>query len=361
MLLYQIGLTLLPGIGVKLAKNLVAYAGGVEAVFKQKAKSLAAIPGISQKIARSIVRQSVLSRAEKEVRFIEKNNIQTRFYLDDDYPNRLKYCDDNPVLLFGKGEIEWNPKRVISIVGTRNATAYGKKHVDEFVEGLKEAGVCIVSGMAYGIDIQAHRAAVRNNMSTIAVVGHGLDRLYPQVHNSTLRKMKKNGGVITEFLSGTIPDRENFPKRNRIIAGFSDATLVVESGKRGGSMITAELALSYSRDVFAVPGDLGREYSEGCNALIHTQKANLVRGVNDILKVMNWQAQEKKQVQITMFAELSDEEQTLLDILKAGSPVTIDDLSLRAGLSISKTSVNLLNLEFKGMIRSLPGKVYELS
>lgn len=359
---YQIGLTLLPGIGVKLAKNLVAYTGSVEGVFKQKIKALVTIPGINDNLAKAIANHTVLKRAEAEIKFIEKNNVQTRFYLDDDYPNRLKYCDDNPILLFAKGNFNWNPEKLIAIVGTRNATEYGYKYVKEFVEGLKDANPYIISGMAYGIDITAHKAALKNQLPTIAIVGHGLDRLYPALHKETLEKMMDNGGVITEFLSQTIPDRENFPKRNRIIAGLSDATLVVESGRKGGSIITAELALSYSRDVFAIPGNLENKFSIGCNSLIHTQKATLVRGPNDILKVMNWfPKRKKKTVQKSLFLELTETEQKIYDELKLNGSCPIDKLTVKIGLSMSKTSVNLLSLEFKGVIKTLPGKVYALA
>ena len=362
-LLYQIALTLLPGIGPKLAKNLVAYSGSVEGVFKQKLKTLVTIPGINYKLAKAIENHSVLKRAEDEVNFVEKNKIQTRFYLDDDYPNRLKYCDDNPILLFAKGDFNWNPEKSIAVIGTRNATKYGYKHTCNFIEGLKETKAYIVSGMAYGIDITAHREALKQNLPTLAVVAHGLDRLYPAVHQSTLDKMLANhGGIITEFLSGTKPDRENFPKRNRIIAGLTDATLVVESGKKGGSIITAELALSYSRDVFAIPGNIENKFSLGCNGLIHTQKATLVRGPQDLLKVMNWFTKRKKKtIQKSLFVELNETEQLIYDELKLNGSTTIDKLTLKIGLTMSKTSIGLLNLEFKGVVKTLPGKVYALA
>ena len=351
----------MPGIGVKHAKNLVAYTGSVEGIFEQKIKALVTIPGINYNLAKAISNHSVFKRAEEEVEFVEKNNIQTRFYLDDDYPNRLKYCDDNPILLFGKGNFKWNPEKAISVVGTRNATDYGYKHVKSFLSGLKEANPYVISGMAYGIDIAAHREALKNELVTIAVVGHGLDRLYPSVHQPVLDKMMENGGIVTEFLSKTNPDRENFPKRNRIIAGISDATIVIESGRKGGSIITAELALSYSRDVFAVPGNLENKFSIGCNSLIHTQKANLVRGPKDVLKVMNWFAKRKKKsIQKSLFIELTEEEQLIYDELKANGSCVIDELAMKLKISISKTSVNLLNMEFKGVVTTLPGKVYDL-
>ena len=227
--------------------------------------------------------------------------------------------------------------------------------------GLCKAGVSVVSGMAYGIDIHAHRAALKNNLSTIAIVAHGLDRLYPSIHRDVLAQMMEKGGVITEFMSGSNPDRENFPKRNRIIAGFSDATLVVESGARGGSMISAEIAASYNRDVFALPGNIGSPMSEGCNYLIHTQKATLVRGAKDIKKVMNWHEKEaKKPVQTTLFVELDEVEQKIISLLHHKGGCTIDTISIEIGFPVSKTSVHLLNLEFKGLIVSLPGKVYKV-
>jgi DNA processing protein len=245
------------------------------------------------------------------------------------------------------------------VVGTRTASNYGKKQCDSIIQELASTRLSIVSGMAYGIDIHAHRAALKYNLPTLAVVAHGLDRLYPSVHKDTLDLMFENGGVITEFMSGSNPDRENFPKRNRIIAGFSDATLVVESGARGGSMISAEIAASYNRDVFAVPGNNGSRMSEGCNYLIHTQKATLVRGGKDIKKVMNWiDKRSADPVQTSLFTDLNEDERKLLSYLHHKGASTIDTISIEIGLPISKTSVHLLNLEFKGLIVSLPGKVY---
>jgi DNA processing protein len=360
-LLYQLSIMLIPGVGSRNSKQLISHCGGASQVFKEKANTLAKIDGIGEIIARSIRHFSNFKEAEDEVKFIQKNNIITRFYNEDDFPFRLKHCIDGPILLFGKGNIEWNPKKALSVVGTRTASNYGRKQCESIIQELASTRLSIISGMAYGIDIHAHRAALKFNLPTVAVVAHGLDRLYPSVHKETLELMFENGGVITEFMSGSNPDRENFPKRNRIIAGFSDATLVVESGARGGSMISADIAASYNRDVFAVPGNNGSRMSEGCNYLIHTQKATLVRGGKDIKKVMNWMEKlPADPIQTTLFTDLNEDERKVLSYLHLKGACTIDTISIAIELPMSKTSVHLLNLEFKGLIQSLPGKVYKV-
>lgn len=360
-LILQISIGQIPGIGAKLAKHLISSCGSVEAVFKEKVKALSKIDGISGTLARNITNFRNFSLAEDEVRFIQKNKIQTRFYTDADYPFRLKFCSDAPLLLFGKGSINWNPSRAISIVGTRRISSYGKEQCKSIIQDLAPSNAQIISGMAYGVDICAHRAALNNRLPTVAVVAHGLDRLYPAVHRNTLIDMLEQGGVVTEFLSGSNPDRENFPKRNRIIAGMSDATLVIESGAKGGSMITADIASSYSRDVFAVPGNNGSEISAGCNYLIHTQKATLIRNAADILKVMNWQNNPKIPVQQTsLFVNLDEDEEKIISFLLQNGPSTIDEICFQMSLAMSKVSSLLLGLEFKSCILSLPGKVYRL-
>ena len=360
-LLYQIAITQIPGIGTRLAKQLIVKLGSAQLVFKEPFKALSQLNGINQNLARNIKNFDQIANAKKEIDFIQRHNISTRFFQDDDYPFRLKFCSDGPLLLFGKGQIEWNPKRVLSIVGTRRASVYGKKQCNSIIEDLQSSKLTIISGMAYGIDICAHRAAVKNNIATVAVVAHGLDRLYPAVHRNTLVEMMAQGGVITEFPSGTIPDRENFPKRNRIIAGLSDATLVIESGAKGGSMITADIAASYNRDVFAIPGNNGSPMSEGCNYLIHCQKAGLIRHAGDIKKIMNWVDKKKpSSIQTALFVDLNEEEKSIVSLLHHSGPSGIDDICLQTKFPMSKTSVLLLNLEFKGMVQSLPGKVYLL-
>lgn len=362
MLLYQIGLTLLPGVGDVLGKKLVAYCGGVEAVFKQKKKALEKVPGIGQKLVNAILSQTVLQRAEEEIAFIEKNNITPLFYLDKKYPSRLKNCIDSPIMLYFKGNADFNVPKIISIVGTRKATEYGKEICEKIVKDLKSQDVLVVSGLAYGIDTCAHKASLDNNLKTVAVLGHGLDRIYPYLNKSLSEKITDHGGLLTEFMSKTKPDRENFPRRNRIIAGVADGTLVVEAARSGGALITAEIANSYNRDVFSVPGRIGDTWSAGCNHLIKTNKAHLVQSAEDILYIMGWQQanQVKPRIQRELFIELAPEEEKITDVLRMEDTMGIDDICLKTSMPTSKVAAALLNLEFQGLVRVLPGKVYKL-
>mgnify|MGYP000884165082 CR=1 FL=1 len=361
MLLYQIGLTLLPGVGDVLGKKLVAYCGGVEEVFRQSRKSLEKIPGIGVKLVDSIVNQKVLFRAEEEIRFIEKYNITPLFYLDKKYPARLKNCDDGPIMLFFKGNADMNVARVVSMVGTRKATDYGKSVCEKIIEDLKAYGILVISGLAYGIDTCAHRAALEQNLMTVAVLGHGLDMIYPYLNRHLAEKMVDQGGLLTEFMSKTKPDRENFPRRNRIIAGLADATIVIEAAKTGGALITAEIANSYSRDVFSVPGRIGDPWSEGCNSLIKTNKAALVQRAADVAYIMGWEKQGVAQPrQRELFVELTDDESKIVAVLRQQESTGIDLVYLNSGLPASKVAATLLNLEFRGLVRALPGKMYKL-
>lgn len=361
--LYRIGITLIPTVGDATAKKLIAYCGGVEAVFKEKAGALQKIPSIGKKVADAIVGQNVLGRAEEELKQIEKRGIIPYFYLDPDYPRRLFHCDDGPVMLYTKGEMDLNPDKILSIVGSRKATDHGKGFTEKLVADLAARNVTIVSGLAYGIDIAAHRSAVKSNVQTIAGLAHGLDRLYPSQHTATAKEMIKNGGLITDFITGTNPDRENFPKRNRIVAGISDATVVVEAAQKGGALITAEIANGYNRDVFAVPGRPGDKYSEGCNNMINRNKAALITNAQDLLELMGWtEANEVKTapVQTALLMDLSEDQQKLIDTLKAGQ-LMIDELCLKADMPMSKVASILLELEFAGAVRNLPGKVYRIN
>lgn len=358
---YQIGITLIDSIGDITAKKLIAYCGSVEAVFHENKKALLKIPQVGRSAAEAVIRQNVLLQAEKEVEFIRNRNIQPLFFLDRDYPERLKYCEDSPVMLYCRGKMDLNRKRVVSIIGTRSATSQGKKICEELVGQLIERDVSIMSGLAYGIDITAHKAALRNNIETCAIVAHGHDRVYPRLHSSTLEHMYENGGLITEFVSGTNPDRENFPKRNRIIAGLADAVIVIESAKKGGSLITAEIANSYNRDVFAVPGRLSDKYSTGCNWLIKTNKAVLLESIKDLEYVMGWEEKGKQAaVQKKLSLELKPEERVLVELLKE-QKLGIDLLCLKSQLSSGKVAATLTNLEFAGIVTSLPGKVFQLN
>lgn len=362
ILKYKIALTLIPNIGDILAKRLVAYCGGAEAVFKEKKSSLEKIPGIGEAYATSVFNHTVFNRAEEEIKFIEKNNIIPLFYLDSNYPKRLTHCEDSPVMLYYKGNADLNAKKVISIVGTREATEYGKKLCEKLIADLAVHNVLIVSGLAYGIDIHAHKAALDNSLPTVCTLAHGLDRIYPAVHQSTAQKMLEQGGWLTDFTSNTTPDRENFPRRNRIVAGISDATIVIESKKSGGSLITADIANSYSRDVFAFPGKIDDVCSEGCNNLIKQNKAALIQSAADIVYILGWeQTKTKKVIQKQLFTELSAEEELLVNALKGKGSVTIDDLCFASKLPMSKVSALLLTLEFSGVVKSFPGKAYGLN
>jgi len=363
--LHQIALTLVPGIGPVNGKNLVSYCGNAGAVFKTPKAKLLKIPGIGKKTVETIAGATkVFEKANKELEFIQKHNITTLFYNQSDYPQRLKQCADGPLLLYQKGEANLNPGKIIAIVGTRKASEYGKKMVNILVEGLKQYGVTIISGLAYGIDYQAHKNSVENNVCNIAVLGHGLHTLYPAANKNLADKILNNGCLLSEFISGTKPDKENFPKRNRIVAGMADATIVVESAKKGGAVITAYLAQSYNRDVFAVPGKAIDTNSAGCNNLIKKNIAGLIEGVEDIAYQLGWDVQtssNKKTNQHTLAIVLSKEEQLFYDILKTTTTaLSVDQLSIKSELSLSKTTSTLLNLELQNIVTVMPGNRYRL-
>ena len=358
-LLYKIALTHLPKVGAVLARNLVGFAGGVEAVFHQKKSQLLKIPGIGNNIANDIISSKSLKRAEAELDFITKHNIKPLFYLDQDYPLRLKRIKDAPALLYYRGTADLNAERVLAIVGTRKPTSYGINQCEKLVDHLRHMNVVVASGLAYGIDITSHRKALEVGLSTVGVMGSGLDRIYPAVHRKTASEMTQQGGLLTEFGSGTKPDRENFPMRNRIIAGMCDALVVVESDIKGGSMITAELANNYHKDVFAIPGKIGDQYSRGCNHLIKTNRAGLIEGAEDLTAIMQWKdTQAIDQVQTKLFVDLSDEENQVLELLGSNTPVSIDKILKESSYTSSELATILLNLEFQGVVKALPGKLY---
>lgn len=359
-LLDQLALTFVPGIGDVLAKNLLSYCGSATEIFKSSRQKLLQIPGIGPKMATAILKSDCFSRAETEMKFLEKNKFRAVFYTDPDYPKRLKSCIDAPILLFYHGKADLNKQRIVSIVGTRNATAYGRQLCEELIDHLKCFDITVISGLAYGIDICAHKACVKQHVPTIGVLGHGLDRIYPALHRATAEKMLEYGGLVTEFPSQTKPDRENFPKRNRIIAGMADATIVVEASIKGGALITAEIANSYNRDVFTFPGRIGDEFSEGCNFLVRFNKAGLLTGYDDLATQLGWLDEKisPKKQQLLFPPDLTDEEKQIFNKLKEFEQVGIDDLSLKTNLPLSVLAMNLLNLEMQGVVRSLPGKTY---
>jgi len=360
-LIYEIGVSLLPNIGSINGKKLIAWCGGAEAVFKQKKSHLEKIEGIGQKTTQCILSQNVLTDAENELKFIQENNIQTFFFTDKTYPYRLKQAEDSPLIIYYRGQDVLNHDRILAIVGTRNITERGKETTDEFIEKLKESGVLVVSGLAYGVDTRAHKACVKHKIPTVGVVAHGLDRIYPDTNKKLANEMQLGGGILSEFISGTKPDAFNFPRRNRVIAGLADATLVVESGKKGGSLITAEIAGSYNRDVYAVPGRPEDQYSRGCNFLIKTNRAGLVESASDLLYQLSWDIKGKPElIQPKLFPDLNPDEQLIVDLLYEKKQAAIDIISGKTELSSSKLASILLNLEFEGVIKCLPGKVYSL-
>lgn len=364
-LLYKISLSLIPGIGNITAKALIAYTGSAEQVFLEKEKALREIPGVGTILAKNIVRSEVLSRAAREIEFIEKNRINALFYLDENYPQRLHACNDAPIILFVKGTPDLNCARAISIVGTRHATDYGKQSVELFISTLVERGypILIVSGLAYGIDVQAHKAALNVGLPTVGVMGHGLETVYPSIHTSIAREMEeKNGGLVSDFMSNSPIEKTNFLRRNRIIAGLSDATVIVESAKKGGALVTAEIANSYNRDVFAFPGRRGDIYSEGCNFLIKSNRAALIESVADLEYGMNWSPGKGlgDAIQPRLFNDLGPDEKIIVDLLQSAGETAIDQICIKTGLSMNKVSPTLLNLEFAGIVKGLPGKVFRV-
>ena len=350
------------GIGNINAKKLIAYTGSVEGVFKEKKQNLEKIPGIGTKLSKEIINSDARVKAEEEIKFTEKNKIEVLFFNDKNYPERLKHCEDAPIIIYQKGKYDLNKKKVLSIVGTRNATVNGKENCDKIISDLSKRGhnPLIVSGLAYGVDICAHKAAIKNNLDTVAVLGHGFSTIYPAAHRKYAKEIIYNGTLLTEFPHNSKLEPSNFVRRNRIIAGISDATIVIESAKKGGSLITAELANSYNRDVFAFPGRITDKYSEGCNLLIKTNRAALIQNYKDIEYILAWEKKNKKAIHPKLFVELNTEEQKIYDLLKEGKELSIDVICFKINLPTSKVSAMLLNLEFQDLIISLPGKTYRI-
>jgi DNA processing protein len=361
-LLYQIALTLVPNIGDVHAKALINIYGTAENIFKARRKELESIEGIGTVRAKSIKDFTDFTSSEDEVRFIEKYKITPLFISDDNYPKRLLNCYDSPPILFYRGNTDFNTSKIVSIVGTRKNSDYGKAFTEKLIDDLKEQKVLITSGLAFGIDTIAHKAALKNNLQTVGVLAHGLDRIYPAQNKQLAKDMIDCGGLLTDFLSNTNPDKQNFPKRNRIVAGMCDALVVIESGIKGGSLITAELANGYNKDVFAIPGKTTDKNSEGCNYLIKQNKASLITCADDLMQIMNWAPQEKKhKKQRELFIELTPDEKIMVDILQQQDGVHIDELYFKTGLSSSAVASALLMLEMQNVVISLPGKVYKLA
>lgn len=359
---YIIALLEIPSIGSAIAKKLIEQFGSAKQIFSLSLEKLKALDNIGRNIIEAIEKEHIFQTAQEQINFSEANNIEILSYFDTKYPQRLKHCSDAPLIIYFKGSCDLNNPKIVGIVGTRNATSYGKLMCKNVIEELAEQNVLIISGLAYGIDVNAHQEALNYNTPTLGVLAHGLDTIYPKGHSSIAQKMTIQGGLITEHKKTTKPNRENFPKRNRIVAGMCDAIVVIESAITGGSMITAKLGNDYSRDVFSIPGRLGDKYSEGCNHLIKTNQAHLLQASKDISYILGWDNSKKpsRTVQKQLFVELNNEEQNLIDVVMEHKKPSIDDIANSLQLPISQVSTQLLMLEFKGLIKQLPGKIYEL-
>ena len=358
---YRIALSHVPNIGAVQARLLVNHFGNAKNIFTASVKELENIDGIGTIRAKSIKQFTDFSEADKEIAFVEKHKILPLFLTDEQYPKRMLHCYDAPTLLYYRGNADLNASKIINIIGTRNNTEYGKQITEQLIEDLQSLQVTIVSGLAYGIDAIAHKSAVQHNLPTIGVLAHGLDKIYPPQHTPLAKQMLLNGGLITEFGRDTKADKHNFPRRNRVVAGMCDATIVIETAAKGGSMITAELANGYNRDVFAFPGKTTDLKSGGCNHLIKTNKAMLLTDAEQLVDWMGWKdkkAKAKKQKEL--FIELSADEETILNILKEKDSIHIDELFLKSGLNSSIVAASMLSLEFQNVIASLPGKMYKL-
>ncbi len=360
--IHDLALSFTKGVGVVTLRNLVNYFGSSQAVMDAPEEKLKLVGGIGDKISTAIKnsRSEAYERAERELDFIEKHHIQLFTFSDQAYPRRLKECYDAPWILYYRGKANLNAGRIVSIVGSRKATHYGKNLCDELVETLSDYDVTIVSGLAYGIDSFAHKASVNHGIPTVGVLGHGLDQIYPASNRNLAKSMLENGGLLSEFSLSTKPERQNFPQRNRIIAGMADVTIVIEAAIQGGALITADIANNYNRDVCAFPGNIGQEYSAGCNFLIKSHRAHLISRGKDLEYLMGWEpADEKlKPMQIQMELSLSPMEKKVHRLVKQHQPLSIDQISAQLNLPQSKLTITLLELEMKGLLVALPGKVF---
>jgi len=350
-----------PNLGDASAKKLIRKVGSVEAIFKEKKHNLLKIDGIGAFKLKELLSKNNFALAEKELHFIEKENIQYAYFKEENYPEKLKHCLDGPVLIFYRGNIHLNKKRIISVVGTRKITTYGTAFCEKLISELAPLHPVIVSGFAYGVDITAHKAAIKNGLQTIGCLAHGLNQIYPKVHKKYAADIENNGGFITEFWSSDAFDKTNFLKRNRIIAGLSEATIVIESAEKGGSLVTADIATSYNRDVFAVPGRSTDSQSQGCNNLIKTQKAHVLTSAADVVYMLDWKLEEEKPktIQKQLFVELTEEEKVIFNYLKENPKQQLDLIAIHCKIPVHKTTTILFGMEMKGVLRALPGKIYE--
>lgn len=359
----NLSLCRIPQIGDIYISQLIKHAGSASALFTMGRRRLELIPGIGSARANAILQFKDHVRSEKEISFAKRNGIEIIVKGMKEYPSRLEHCHDAPHVLFFKGNHSINHTRIIGVVGTRSPTAYGRERTIELLSALSKENILVLSGLAYGIDTIAHQEAMKVGLPTIGVLGHGLDKIYPFANRHIAGEMLAHGGLLTEFWHGTKPDRQNFPKRNRIVSGLVDALVVIESGEKGGSLITADIANSYNKDVFAFPGRVSDVHSKGCNELIRNHQAHLISSGRDLLEMMNWMPRTEKRgnIQPVLFPDLSPVEQSVYDILHTNSPVPIDLLHGLSGLRSSELAAVLLSMELKGIVHVLPGKTYALS
>ncbi len=357
-LLYQIALTKIPLVGAKNAKTLIAYCGSIEAIFAEKKKNLLKIPNIGEVIVQNIQDADPIALASEDLEYIVKNKIGVSFFLEDAFPSRLKHYDDSPILFYYKGQAGWNHHRTVAIVGTRQPTPYGEVACSELLEKLAEYDIHVFSGLAHGVDSHAHNKCLELNIPNSAVMGTGIDTIYPAAHRRLSEKITDQGALITEFPIKSRVDSENFPRRNRIIAALSDVVIVIESAAKGGSLITAEFANAYNKDVFAFPGRTTDKSSVGCNRLIKNNQAHLLESARDIIRMMRWESGKPKHIQPLLFEPLEHEEIMIIGMLRQHEHVHIDVLHATLDMNLSTLSSHLLQLEFKGLVKSLPGKRY---
>lgn len=360
-LYYNIALTFVKDVGPVTARKLVEHYGSAEEVFKRPLKELKAISGLGEVRSKGFKDDDVFRLAEDELKYVEENNVSVRWFQQDNYPERLKNCTDAPIILYYSGNADLSPEKVVAVIGTRKYTDYGQRACENLIEGLAGTGILITSGLAHGIDTIAHKAALKQGLPTVGVLGLGMDKMYPAANRKLAAEMKENGGLLTEYPSGTPGDKGNFPMRNRIVAGMSDVTVVVESDIKGGALITAKLADSYNRDVAAIPGRVFDSKSSGCNELIRTNMANMITSADDLMELMNWKSSAKpKQVQKQLFINLAPEEQVIYDALSAKDQLHADELLHQCNMTNSKLAATLLGMEMQGLVKALPGKYYRL-
>lgn len=366
--IYNLAFANIPGIGPAIAKAIMEVIPSTEALFTESKRGLRAIFGNKTSIIDAILNRSMFDRCEKEIEFIRKYGINLYFFKDDDYPFKLKQIPDMPVCLFFQGNGNLNQDRMIAIVGTRNSTQYGKDITSDIVRELKLYNPRIVSGLAYGIDSYAHQRSLNENIPTFGVLGHGLDRIYPEQNFELAMQMREEGGLVTEYMSKTAIQGHNFPKRNRIIAGLCDAVICVEAAERGGALLTADLANQYDREVFAVPGRIGDKFSEGCNKIINHQKAHLLYSVSDIPKLLNWGNEQldlfspsKAKDYSQIISNLSKNDKLVFEYILQNKEANIDDILINTKLNQSVLAGCLLTMELEGLIECLPGKTYKIN